>query len=153
VQSIIQFHAVLVHFPIALLIAGFICEVISLFNKHTFFNSLGLFFLLAGVVGIGAARLSGLYIYNNINPQGSLKKIVEEHHKTAFYSLCILTITAILRIILSILKKYFGFYKYLTLTLFLCGLLSFIYLGITGSKMMSGKSAPYQNATSNQLNR
>ena len=52
-------HAMLIHFPIALLIIGFLSELMGLVSKKIFFNQVAYYLLILGTFGTIAAYLSG----------------------------------------------------------------------------------------------
>ncbi len=54
-------HAMVIHFPIALLMAGFLSEFIALFSKNIFFKHASLYLLTLGALGAIAAYTSGSY--------------------------------------------------------------------------------------------
>jgi len=59
--SATHLHAMIIHFPIALLMAGFFSEVIALFSKKEFFSNATFYLLLIGVFGSTPAYLTGSF--------------------------------------------------------------------------------------------
>ena len=87
-------HAMIVHFPIALLIAGFMSEVIALVSKKEFFRNAAFYLLLLGALGAGAAFLSGDYAGEGIE-EGPLEGPMELHEQAATITLWLSIITAL----------------------------------------------------------
>jgi uncharacterized membrane protein len=54
-------HAMVIHFPIALLMAGFLSEVIAFFSKKEFFRDTSFYLLILGSLGAIVAYVSGSY--------------------------------------------------------------------------------------------
>lgn len=96
-------HAMVVHFPIALLIIGFLSEIIALFVKKPFFRQAAFYLLLLGTFGTIAAYLSGNAAGEGIE-EGALGKALELHEQAATISLWLTIITAIVYLSLYIFK-------------------------------------------------
>lgn len=54
-------HAMVIHFPIALLMAGFFSELIALISKREFFRHASFYLLVLGALGAIVAYVSGSY--------------------------------------------------------------------------------------------
>jgi uncharacterized membrane protein len=92
--SATHLHAMAVHFPIALLIVGFLFELISLFYKKTFFSQSAFYLLLLGMAGIVVSYLAGNATGEGME-EGTLKKAMELHEQAATISLWLTIITAL----------------------------------------------------------
>ena len=57
--SATHLHAMIVHFPIALLFVGFLFDLLSLATKKPSFKTAALYLLVLGAIGAVAAYLSG----------------------------------------------------------------------------------------------
>jgi uncharacterized membrane protein len=55
----VHIHPMIVHFPIALLIVGFLFDILSLFIKKEFYSNAGFYLLILGTLGIIAAYFTG----------------------------------------------------------------------------------------------
>jgi uncharacterized membrane protein len=89
-------HALVIHFPIALLMAGFLSELIALFSKKQFFKNASLYLLLLGALGAIVAYVSGSYAGDGMT-DGLLQEPMELHEDTALVTLLLAIITALLR--------------------------------------------------------
>jgi len=92
--SATHLHAMIVHFPIALLMVAFLFELISFFYKKEFFGQSAFYLLILGMLGTVASYLAG----NNAGQgmeEGSLHKVMELHQQAATISLWLTIITAL----------------------------------------------------------
>ena len=97
-------HAMIIHFPIALLLAGFLSEIIALFVKQDFFHKAAFYLLLLGALGAIDAYISGTYAGSGIE-EGPLKGPMELHQNAA-------TITLWLAITLAVFQALVYYFKY-----------------------------------------
>lgn len=101
--SATHFHAMVIHFPIALLMAGFFSEILGLVTKKEFFKNVAVFLLLLGALGAIAAYISGNLAGDGIE-EGPLKKPLELHELAATVTLWLAVITAVLRVVVFYFK-------------------------------------------------
>lgn len=90
--SATHFHAMIIHFPIALLIVGFLSKIIALFSENRLFDKAGFYLLLLGALGTIASYLSGRSAGQGIE-EGALGKAMELHEQAATISLWLTIIT------------------------------------------------------------
>ena len=94
-----HFHPMLVHFPIALVMIGFLADLASLLiKKEICLPKISFYLLILGTLGAFAAVLSGLIFTNEMS--GAAGEVRETHELLAFATVSVLTVTSILRIIL-----------------------------------------------------
>jgi len=93
-------HAMVVHFPIALLIVGFLSELIALFYHKSFFSNAAFYLLLLGTAGTVVSYLAGNAAGEGME-EGSLGKAMELHEQAATVVLWLTIVTA---------AVYLGFY-------------------------------------------
>ncbi|MCR9099950.1 MAG: DUF2231 domain-containing protein [bacterium] len=89
-------HAMVIHFPIALLMAGFLSELIALINKKQFFKNASFYLLILGTLGAIAAYVSGSYAGDGMT-DGLLQKPLGMHEEAALVTLWLAIITALTR--------------------------------------------------------
>jgi len=99
-------HALIIHFPIALLIVGFLSEIIALWSKKEFFKNASLYLLLLGAIGAIAAYTSGSYAGEGMT-DGILQEPMEIHEEAALVTLWLAIITALIRVAM----RYFDYQK------------------------------------------
>jgi uncharacterized membrane protein len=133
--DISHIHPMLVHFPIALLIAGFFSDVLGLFVKKEFFTRAGFYLLILGTLGAIAAVITGHMAGDGIEA-GSLKQAVEVHEDAGTLTLWLALITSAFRIVLVWLEKYKGALKAVALVLFLATVLSVARTGYYGGELV-----------------
>jgi uncharacterized membrane protein len=101
-----HFHAMVIHFPIALLMAGFLSEIIALISKKQFFKNASLYLLILGSLGAIVAFVSGSYAGDGMT-DGILQAPLEIHEEAALVTLWLAIITAVVRAAMS----YFNYNK------------------------------------------
>jgi uncharacterized membrane protein len=87
-------HAMLIHFPIALLIIGFLSELLGLLLKKAFFNQVAFYLLLLGTFGTIAAYLTGNAAGEGME-EGTLGKAIGMHEEAAFITLWLTIVTSL----------------------------------------------------------
>ena len=101
--SATHLHAMVIHFPIALLMTGFLAEGISFFYKKEFFTQAAFYLLVLGTLGTVVAYLAG----NNAGEgmeEGPLKKVMDLHEQAATIALWLTAITAVFYSIIYFFK-------------------------------------------------
>lgn len=88
-------HAMVVHFPIALLIVGFLFEMISLIQKKEFFRQAGFYLLILGTAGTIVSYITGNAAGGEGMEEGPLNKAIELHEQAATISLWLSSITTL----------------------------------------------------------
>jgi len=102
--STTHLHPLLVHFPIALVIIGFLAEIAFLFfKKETSLSKMGYYLLIVGTLAAIVAWLTGNFFTTEMD--GAAGKIRESHELFATITLGILLVTSVLRTTLLILKS------------------------------------------------
>ncbi len=139
-------HPMIVHFPIALLIVGFLAELTGLFVQKEFFSKTGFYLLILGTVGVITAYFTGQAAGNGISESGDLKRALESHENAAELTLWLMAAAAAVRIALVLMKKYSGVFKGIAFVLFLLGVLSVARTGYYGGELV------YKHAAGVQLN-
>lgn len=99
-----HFHPMLVHFPIALLMIGFIAEIAFLFfKKTTCLSFAGFYLLIFGALAVAAAFLTGEFFTSEMS--GAAGEVKEMHELFASVTLWTALATAVFRIILKASKS------------------------------------------------
>ncbi|MDP4239016.1 MAG: DUF2231 domain-containing protein [Bacteroidota bacterium] len=97
-------HPLLVHFPIALVIIGFLAELAFLFfKKEASLNKMGYYLLIVGTLAAVVAWLSGNFFTSEMN--GTAGKMRETHELFATITMGLLIATSGLRTIMLVLKN------------------------------------------------
>ncbi|MFZ2282356.1 MAG: DUF2231 domain-containing protein [Lutibacter sp.] len=101
--SATHLHAIIIHFPIALLMIGFLSELLALFIKKDFLKNTAFYLLLLGALGAIAAYVSGNYAGDGIE-EGPLKIPMELHEQAALITLWLAIITALFSVLIYYFK-------------------------------------------------
>ena len=97
-------HPMLVHFPIALVIFGFLAELAFLFfKKEISLSKTGYYLLIAGTLAAVVAWLTGQFFTSEMD--GASGKIKDLHELFATTTLILLLLTSVFRTTLLILKN------------------------------------------------
>ncbi len=137
-------HPMLVHFPIALLLVGFLTDVAGLIIKREFLSQTAFYLLILGALGTIAALMSGEQAGEGIAEQGMLKQAIERHEEAAELTVWLVGITAVIRTILVLLKRYSGIFKAVVLFLFFASVVSVGRTGYYGGKLVYEHAAGVQ---------
>ncbi|MDR3652929.1 MAG: DUF2231 domain-containing protein [Paludibacter sp.] len=110
-------HPMLVHFPIALVIVGFLSELAFLyFKKEVTLSKMGFYLLIIGTIAACAAWLAGNFFTSDL--EGAAGKVQALHELFANITLGLLLFTSAIRIFQLIKKnenpqlKWFAFAVY-----------------------------------------
>ena len=115
-----HYHPLTVHFPIALLIAGFVYDAITLFFcKDHKLSKAGLYLMVLGTLGAFAAYLTGEYFTFEMDGPAGEKK--EEHELYAKITMWFMLAVSVLRVYVTWKKKEQSGLKWLIFVLFACG--------------------------------
>ncbi len=137
-------HPMIVHFPIALLIIGFLFDITGLFIKRNFFSWAGFSLLILGGLGIVAALLSGNLAGSGIAEEGMLKQALETHKNAALITVWLVIATVVFRSLLVLFKKYTGLLRVAAFALFLISVLSIARTGYYGGELVYKHAAGVQ---------
>lgn len=137
-------HPMIVHFPIALLIIGFLSDVVGTVWKKEFFSKAGFYLLILGTLGVLAAYFTGNLAGDGLTEAGPLKQALELHEEAAELSLWLMAATAVLRIAFVLTKKYKGVLQWAGLLLFFVGVLSVARTGYYGGELVFKHAAGVQ---------
>jgi len=128
-------HPLIVHFPIALLIVGFVADTVYLiYKKEVCLSKVGFYLMLAGTLGAIAAVLSGNFFTEDLS--GSVEVIRERHETLANITMYLMIVASILRIILVKKGKTESLAGWGVYILYLAGVILVGYTGMLGGTMV-----------------
>jgi len=131
----------LVHFPIALVVFGFIALCASLVFKNEKSLSVSSFYLLVvGTLSAVAAWLTGVLFTSDMT--GAAGQIKEIHELAAFTTVCLLMITSLLSFFLKIKNKENSNFKWVVLVLYSLAALSVSVTGFYGGNLVYNYMMP-----------
>ncbi len=129
-------HPMVVHFPIALLIVGFLAEVTGFIVRREYFHHVALLLLLLGTAGLIAAYISGTHAGGGVTEAGALKEALEQHQEAALLTLWIVSVTAVVRLTGLFMKKHQTVLRGISAILFLLAVLSLARTGHYGGELV-----------------
>lgn len=128
-------HAMVVHFPIALLMVGFLFEVISFFFEKEFFRQAAFYLLLLGILSTVVSYLAGNAAGEGME-EGSLNKAMELHEQAATISLWLTIITALVYAGIYFLKYNRSWLRIIAVLLFAGVISSIARTGYLGGQLV-----------------
>jgi uncharacterized membrane protein len=129
-------HPMIVHFPIALITAGFLADVVYLFFKdEKCLSKTGFYLMVLGALSALAAWSTG-QLFTNEPAQGEIVKVFEKHETGALITMIIMLTGAALRIFLVMKKKDETNLKWLVFGLYLLGFAAVTFTGFMGGTMV-----------------
>ena len=121
-------HPMIVHFPIALVIAGYIAEVVYLFfKKLNIIREAGFWLLCFGALAVVAAYFSGAFLTKEL--YGAAGTIQSTHELFAEFTVFTSLIGATLKVYLRIENKEESFLKWIAFAFYTA---SVVLISITG---------------------
>jgi uncharacterized membrane protein len=128
-------HPMLVHFPIALVMIGFLAELAFLFfKKEVSLSKMGYYLLIIGTLAAIAAWLTGNFFTAEMD--GAAGKARETHELFATITLVLLLATSVLRTTLLILKNENSALKALSFLLYALAAVSVSITGYLGGSLV-----------------
>lgn len=124
-----------VHFPIALLMVGFLFEVISFFFEKEFFRQAAFYLLLLGILSTVVSYLAGNAAGEGME-EGSLNKAMELHEQAATISLWLTIITALVYAGIYFLKYNRSWLRIIAVLLFAGVISSIARTGYLGGQLV-----------------
>jgi uncharacterized membrane protein len=123
-----HFHPMIVHFPIAIIVIGFLFDLFSLFiTKEKCLSKMGLYLEVMGMFAAIAAFGTGYYLTSPM--EGEAGVLREQHQLFATLTLVSIILATFFRLLLVYQKKEETYLKYAAMSLFLC---AFVFVMITG---------------------
>ena len=136
-----RMHPLVIHFPIALLLAYVLLETIGVVFNKDFFPKAAHLFLLLGVLGLVAAVLTGNSAESIARQWAKAganipRDAIENHEDFANTTLWFFTGLLVLRTYLVLKKKFTGYFKYIVLVLAFAGVFFIYQTGYYGGNLV-----------------
>ena len=96
-------HAMVIHFPIALLLIGFFSDLIGIIFKKIFFKHTAFYLLILGTFGTIISYFSGDFAGEGME-SGTLGKAIEMHADAALLTVWLAITTAILYTVVDVFR-------------------------------------------------
>lgn len=131
-----HFHPMVVHFPVALILVGFLADVASLiFRKEEWLRKAGLWLMILGTLGAAAAFITG-HVFTMEPTEGAIVPIFQKHETLALITLVLMSIGTLIRIYAIVFKKNKPVFHLLVFGLYLLGAASVAVTGFLGGSMV-----------------
>jgi uncharacterized membrane protein len=130
----LKYHALIVHFPIALIISAFVFAIVGLIYRRRFVKDAIFWNLILGLIACGFAIYTGLMDEKNIVASEPIQEVMNAHKRNGYY-MCAFLLG--LTIWLGWRKKDMRFLEYVCWSAFLLiGAVSIGYQGYSGSTLV-----------------
>jgi uncharacterized membrane protein len=129
-------HPMVVHFPVALIIVGFLADVVYLFfKKEKCLSKTGFYLMILGTVAACAAFATG-HLFTSEPTEGDMVNIFTRHETGALITILIMLTGSVVRLYLVINKKEESTLKWLVFLLYFFGTAAVSYTGLMGGTMV-----------------
>ncbi|MCK9207524.1 MAG: DUF2231 domain-containing protein [Salinivirgaceae bacterium] len=134
-------HPMLVHFPIALVVFGFVADfAYLLYKKEACLSKTGFYLLVAGTLSAMVALLSGVLFTSEMS--GAAGEIQETHELFAWLTVALLTATSVFRIFLMAKNREDSNLKWIAFVLYGIATLSVSLTGFFGGTLVYNYMMP-----------
>lgn len=139
--SLSHLHPMLVHFPIALIVVGFIVDVASiLYKKEACLSTLGFYLLILGTLAALTALLTGTLFTDEMS--GAAGTVKDTHELFAWTTVGILVVLSAFRIFLKAKALEGTSFKWIALTLYGLAAISVSITGFYGGTLVYNYMMP-----------
>jgi uncharacterized membrane protein len=130
-----HFHPMTVHFPIAVILIGFVIDLASIFvRKDTCLPKMGYYLQIFGMIAAIAAFGTGYYLTSPMQGEAGIMR--DEHKLFATLTLVCIILSTMLRVLLNYLKKEGSWIRWISLGFYLMAFIFVIYTGYLGGHLM-----------------
>jgi uncharacterized membrane protein len=133
-------HAMIIHFPIALLMIGFLSEIISLFTKKDFFKTAAFYLLILGALGAITAYITGGYAGEGIE-EGPLLDPMNLHKQAALFTIWISIIIVLFKSTIFYFKSHKSWAKGIGFLLYMFLVIAVARTGYLGGQLVFSHGA------------
>jgi uncharacterized membrane protein len=131
-----HFHPIVVHFPVALILVGFLAEVLSLvFKNEKCFSKTGFYLLILGAVSAIVAWSTG-QLFTTEPTQGAVVEIFNKHETFALITMLLMITGSVFRIFLVIRKKEETSLKWIAFGIYFLAFAAVTFTGHLGGTMV-----------------
>ena len=129
-------HPLIVHFPIALIIIGFLADLFSLFfKKEKCLTKTGFYLMILGALSAVAAWVTG-QLFTDHPEEGDILTVFQKHSTGALVTMILIVCGALLRLWLTIRKEEESQLRWLVFILYFLAFAAVIFTGFMGGNMV-----------------
>ncbi len=140
----VHLHPMIVHFPIALIIVGFVSEVTGVITKRHFFTNMAMLLLTLGALGLVASYVTGNLAGDGVEEAGALKTALETHEDAATLTLWLVIGITLARLLVHFKGWFTGRLRWGMVLVVLLGVLSIARTGYYGGELVFRHAAGVQ---------
>lgn len=134
-MSLDHLHPMLVHFPISLVIIGFLADlVLIVYKKELWLSKAGFYLLLTGTIAAIITLLSGALFTSELS--GEAGEVQETHELMAWITVVVLVVASVFQILMNIRKADSKNLRIISLVLYGLGALSVSITGFYGGTLV-----------------
>ncbi len=133
--NIVHLHPMVIHFPIALFGVSVLFEIIYLINKDSFYRRAAFYLFTIAALGVAAAVFTG-NLAEEVVENEAIERFLEAHEEAGQFTLIVVILTFLVRVMLQILDKYYGWYHSLFLLLMAISLILLIRAAYLGGELV-----------------
>lgn len=131
-----HFHPMIVHFPVAIIIVGFVAEVVSLFfKKEKCLSKTGFYLMILGTLAAIAAWSTG-HLFAGEPTEGAILKVFSKHETGGLITMIVMIIGSVFRIWLVVKKKEETQLKWVAFGLYFLAFCAVSFTGYLGGSMV-----------------
>ena len=139
--STTHLHPMLVHFPIALVVFGFLADIAAIyFKKEVCLSKAGYFLLIFGTLSAVVAWLTGNFFTAEMS--GAAGEVKETHELFALITLGALLVTSVLRIVIQSKKIENAGIRWVALAIYAVAAISVSITGFFGGSLVYNYMMP-----------
>ncbi len=131
-----HYHPMTVHFPVALILAGFVADSIAMFfcKKESSLSKTGFYLMILGTIGAAAAWFTGEYFTEKYT--GEAGELREEHELFSKITLYVMIAASLIRIYAVLARKQQKWLRWFIYLLFAAGTAAVAYCGFLGGTLV-----------------
>jgi len=130
-------HPMIVHFPIAIIILGFIVELVShIFRKELWLSKASLYFMIFGALSSIAAVLSGGLFNDESMFQGAIVLVKEQHQLFGNITMILIIAVCLFRLYLIFDEREESWLKWIVPFIYLFAVAAVCLTGLYGGTMV-----------------
>jgi uncharacterized membrane protein len=130
-------HPMIVHFPIAIIIFGFIVELVShIFRKDIWLRKVSLYFMIMGALSSIAAVLSGGLFNDESKFRGAIVLVKEQHQLFGNITMILIIAACLFRLYLVFDDREDSWLKWIVAFIYLLAVAAVCLTGLYGGTMV-----------------
>jgi uncharacterized membrane protein len=140
-MSLDHIHPMLVHFPISLVIIGFLADIaVIIYKKELWLSKAGFYLLITGTIAALFTLLSGALFTSEMS--GEAGEVRETHELLAWITVILLVIASVFQVLMNMRKTDSKNLRFISLCLYGLGALAVGFTGFYGGTLVYNYMMP-----------